>query len=101
MVVWERAPCKGLHDGSQMRDGVRSVVLAQERHWCNGLCRILEGKGGNCGLSEQESNFLIILREILKSRCQERDFASITIRVNAIRIKREAKTARPRYHCST
>ena len=48
-----------------VRKRVRSVVLAKKRHWSNGLYIALEGKGDNGGFSEQESKFLLILREIL------------------------------------
>ena len=47
------------------RNGVRSVVFAKERHWSNGLCRVLEVKSGKCEFPEQESNFLIALRDDL------------------------------------
>lgn len=48
------------------RKRVRSEVLAKKCYCSNGLWIVLEGKGGNCGFSEQESNFLIILRAIIR-----------------------------------
>ena len=77
MVVAERTPCKGYTMGfgcvmdvnrlgwGIVRNGVRFVVFAKERHWSNGSCRVLDVKSGRCGFPEQESNFLITLRDDL------------------------------------
>ena len=40
-----------------IRKGVRSVMVAEESHRCNGLYRVLEGKGFDCGILNKSANF--------------------------------------------